>query len=199
MRSTEKGFTLVEMIISLSLMTLTMATLVSLFSGGMRIWQRSECGARHEQSMYVSFDKIRRDLHHIQPFQFIPFRGSHDTIEFPVMLDTREYKNPVLEPGRQIFFFDAKKRVLCENEELFRGMKRSRGARACKVVMEGIDKVKFSYLSYNSKSDSFAWSSQWSGPSFPVSIKMELEYEDLCREQNSKKQFTIAIPIGPIR
>lgn len=194
-----RGFTMIEMIISLTLVALTMTVLVALFSGGMRVWQRSECGVRQEQSMLVAFEKMRRDLHQIQPFRLIPFKGSREAMEFPVLLDSQEYAQPVFEPGRKIFFFDSKTQTLCESEQLFRGMRSSRGNRTCLPVLEQIEKVQFSYLSYNTKAESFSWSSQWSVAAFPVSIKMELEYEDLCREQKAKKQFTISIPIGPIR
>ncbi len=195
----EKGFTLLEMLISLALVSLTMILVVSLFSGGMRVWQRSECGARQEQGMTVALDKMRRELHQIQPFRPIPLRGRHDAVEFPVALDSQESGRSVYEPGRKIFFFDSQAQTLCENEQLYRGMRRSRNERVCgAVLLDHVEKVQFSYLSYNARSKSFSWLSRWNESSLPVSIKIDYQYEDVCREQKSKKQFTISIPIGPI-
>jgi len=197
-RSFQRGFTMVEVIVSMGLVALTMATLVALFSGGMRIWQRSECGARQDQALYIAFDKMRRDLHHIQPFAKIPFKGARQAMEFPVLTDSGQYTQTVLEPGKKSFFYDKKTKTLCESEEPYRGMKRY-SERVCRAVLERVEKVQFNYLAYNANSESLSWSGQWTGSSFPVSIKMELEYVDLCSEQKEKKQFTISIPIGPIR
>lgn len=202
MKSRPAGFTLVELLITLALMTFIFGVLFSMISGGLRVWQRLQCGVKQEHEIYFAFDQIRRGLHAVHPFELILFKGSQDRIEFPALIDVpsaEESETAVREPGRISYYYDRSQLTLCKSERLFRGLRRDARAEVCKPLALNVEKAVFSYSGYNSKSKSFSKTSYWSDKQPPVSVKVELEYHDPCSEKKSKKEFLVAIPIGPIR
>jgi len=195
------GYTLVELLVTLSLMTFVFSVLFSMMSGGMRVWERLKCGVKQEHEIYLAFSEVKRGLHAYQPFEGIPFKGEHDQMSFAslVVVSPANSDAVTLEPGRRIFYFDKSRKALCQSDRPFRGARRESRVGNCKVLAEDIENVEFHYYVYNTGSKGFVWHSSWSDKQPPVAVKMELDYVEPCSEKKSRKEFLVSIPVGPIR
>ena len=195
-----EGFTLTELLVTLALMTVVFGILVSMMGGGVRVWERLKCGVRQEHEVYFAFTQIRRGLHAFHPFEFIPFNGSVEKMEFSSLVPVSD--NPesaiIYEPGRIRFYYDRQTKTLCESDQLYRGMSRVRGTGNCKPLVQNVQNVRFSYYVYNENAKSSIWQSYLSDKVPPVAVKMELDYVEPCSEKKSKKEFLVSIPVGPI-
>ncbi len=200
-RHARAGFTLVELLVTLSLMTVIFGVLFSMMSGGLQVWQRLQCGVRQEHEIYFALDQVRRGLHAAHPFEFILFKGSNERLEFPALIEAgdTEEEDRIPEPGRVSYYFDRSRSLFCKSERLYRGLRRNTRAEVCKPLAQNVEKVKFTYTGYNSKSENLSTSGYWSDKVPPISVRIELEYHDPCSEKQSKKEFLVSIPIGPIR
>src|SRR5262245_2027364 len=84
----EAGFTLVELLVSLALLSLLAALLASGLSLGQRVWLRSEDIAQASRVMFDAQSALSRLLQNLQPLhsdlqtsRAIEFRGSADELE----------------------------------------------------------------------------------------------------------------------
>jgi general secretion pathway protein J len=82
------GFTLVELLVSLALLSLVAALLASGLSLGQRVWWRSEDIAQASRAMFDAQSALSRLLQNLQPLHLdaqtsraIEFRGSADELE----------------------------------------------------------------------------------------------------------------------
>ncbi len=199
--SKNHGFTLVELLVTLALMTFIFGVLFSMISGGLRVWQRLQCGVRQEHEVYLALDQMRRGLQATRPFELIPFKGAYERIDFSTLLNVGDPddEEAIFEPGQVSYYFDRKRMTLCESQKPFRGSKRNYRSEVCKVLAQNVSKVNFSFSRYNANSKSISQVGSWSDKQPPVSVKIELEYHDPCSEKQSKKEFLVSIPVGPIR
>lgn len=199
--SHQSGFTLVEMLVTIALMSVIFGVLVSMMMGGVRVWERVKCGVQQDHDVYLAFDKIRRGLHQALPFEGSLFKGAADKLEFPTILERQDEKTEewIREPGKVFLYFDSSRKRLCKTEQYYRGARRrTYGQDTCEPLAENIDKISFRYNAYNEKTKSSSWSGYWSDKQFPLAVKMELDYHDPCSEKKSKKEFLVSIPVGPI-
>ena len=145
---------------------------------------------------------MQKNLRKYHPFQPLPIKASYDRIEFPI-LKSREIDallgETVLEPARAGFYYDRNRKALCESQTFYRGMRWSRLTDQCTPIAQNIESMKFDYYLYRSESKSFSWTRSLLDTVSPVAVKIELEYHDACTDDKTKKQFTIAVPVGPIR
>ena len=199
-RCRSAGFTLVELLVTLALMTVIFSILFSMIGGGVKIWERLKCGVRQEHDIYFALDSIRRGLHGLSPFEPIRFKGASERMDFSVLLnpDIENSDSTLREPGQRSYYFDKNSRTLCESERLYRGMRRDNRAEKCKPLAQNIDKVRFTYLFYNATSKGFLWRGYWSDKQPPISVKVELDYDEPCSEKKSRKEFLVSIPVGAI-
>ncbi len=200
-RTAISGFTLVELLVTLSLMTVVFGILVSMMMGGAGIWERVKCGVLQDHGIYIAFDKMRRGLHSAHPFTGKMFKGTNDKLEFPALLTVQDEKTGEIasEPGQISYYFYRSRKRLCQTEQFHRGARKRRyGADLCVPLAENIEKVYFRYRGYNADSKSSSWTGYWSDKQFPLAVKLELDYGDPCTEKKSKKEFLVSIPVGPI-
>ena len=97
----KKGFTLVELLVALSLMAVVGGVIVATFSGGAGVWERVQCQGTQEQNLLISFEEIKKSFHNMKPFKPIPFVGKLESFSFPTLLSNPyEPNSDLLEPGQ---------------------------------------------------------------------------------------------------
>lgn len=196
----QSGFTLVELLVTMSLVTTVLLVLFSILSGGVRVWERIVCGSVSEQEFSVASVQLRSGIRGYHPFSPIPFKGSSDEFSFAALLlqPDEDALELLYEPGRRSFYFDRRQKQLCRAEQFYRGMRRADARGVCRPVLEQVESVRFRYYAYDSKNKSFAWNSQWKSEDPPLAVQAEVQYEDRCRLEKTKKTILVPIPLGPV-
>lgn len=89
MRLNRQAFTLIELILGLSLLTVVMLTIYSVFWGGIRLGYKSESAQDIYRQAYMSLDLMTRELENMVRYSFkesypekSAFKGSKDRITF---------------------------------------------------------------------------------------------------------------------
>lgn len=80
------GFTMIEMVIALSLFTVVVISAYGAFRGGFVAYQRveSQLGSRYELDMLIS--QLSKELRAALFYAPVPFEGKSDKLEFPARL-----------------------------------------------------------------------------------------------------------------
>ncbi|VAW18015.1 hypothetical protein MNBD_BACTEROID05-139, partial [hydrothermal vent metagenome] len=94
MKTTNKAFTLIELLLGLSIFSLIALTVFSVFSSGVRLSHRSELSNKVYREITWSLDLLSLELENMIGFDFSnadsqkqAFRGGEDKIEFIVMTE----------------------------------------------------------------------------------------------------------------
>jgi len=195
-----RGLTLIELLVTLALLSITMVIAFSMFSGAGRIWQKAQCETGREQQALLAFQDIRVHLRSFEPYAKFEFKGEADEIQFPLLAPSPLRKSDgFYEPALASYYLRKEDGVLCRAVMPYRLMRENRyQERACTEVMTGVDKLKLRYYGYNESSKDHHWRSNVSETT-PLSVKIELTYHDSCSEAHVTRTQTITLPAGRVR
>jgi len=183
-----RGFTFIELILSLSILSIVAVTLYGSFNIGIKAWQRGEESNELYQEARIVFKKMGRDLMSaIIPIKKEIKDGSTESkIKF------------VGEPGKVIFLAKAKKGIsqiayqisfLEEKKVLEREEKNDNGKQE-KVVLAEIEDLGFRYYDSQEKE----WSNQWSNPAeLPAGVEITIH---IGRNEKIVFEQIVALPVG---
>ena len=195
-----RGLTLIELLVTLALLSITMVIAFSMFSGAGRIWQRAQCETGKEQQVLLAFQDLRVHLRSFQAYAKFKFKGEDDEIQFPLLAPSPLRKSDGLyEPALASYYLRKEDGVLCRAVMPYRLTRENRYKDpTCTEVLTGVEKFKLSYYGYNASSKNHSWRGSWSETT-PLSIKIELTYHDICSEAHAKRTQTITLPAGRVR
>ncbi|MBN3039799.1 MAG: prepilin-type N-terminal cleavage/methylation domain-containing protein [Candidatus Omnitrophica bacterium] len=176
----KKTFTLIEMLISISLVVILGLVVYSVLSSGIRVWHRANVSYIGED-VNIFFEKFSADLRNSFKYKGIDFSGSEHSLKFASLVKTTS-KNYGLNrgPGEVSYFYSK------DNSALFKGKKNLSDIFKNKQgfiqeVMPGVINCEFKYYSMMEK----AWLSQWDEENASpkaVAVKIQVEYEGVKQE-----------------
>ena len=176
------GFTLIEMLISLSLLSAISATTVAVLSGGMHVWQRAGGGAWATQHVQLAWEEFQRDARQIRHFSLLPFDGRSDTVAFAALVDVDEVNEnrqiiTHTALGRVGYYADLRHRLLCRSSVPFREAEGHRLRETCSPVLTDVRGVHLRYYGDDPDRGGADWFDSWEHPQPPVAIRLEVEQE----------------------
>lgn len=192
--SAGRGFTLVELLVTISLLVFVAGAVAATFSGGMRLWQRVQARGAGSEAAQIAFEQLRRDLRSARHFTPIGFEGEFDRVSFPgIALDER---SDLEELGRVGYFFDEAHHRLCRSHEPYRLVRRFGLRDHCTTVMGELDRVRFSYYTFDAASRSGEWTGSWSSPEPPLAVKVEIRYHDPTGRVSQRESLVVHLPLA---
>lgn len=194
------GLTLVELLITVSLVALIAGAVVATFAGGIQVWQRLQVYGAREQWVQTAFHQLRRELRNARRFEPIRFEGTYDVFSFPALVSTGlEEGLQVEEVGQVGYFFDSPRRTLCQSQHPYRVLRRFRLKDSCSPVLTGIDRLRFSYPAVDSDTNSSSWSDSWSSSQPPLAVKVEVRFHDSSIQRPHVYSLIVHLPTAAVR
>ena len=200
------AFTLIEILIGLTIFSIISMSLYSTFFSGTSIWKRSEDVNRLHQEARWSLDTISKELRNAIVFNygdvdsdFSFFNGATDSISFLISTDDGIKKVSYFLADNE----NQKKSLKREENDLIDSLQASSGEALIEtfsslVAEEGL---KFSYAySMAGAEDEIGWNNAWEGwERLPRGIRISLVLQN-PRNQNIKTTFskTVFIPTGDV-
>ena len=169
------GLTLVELLVTTSLMALVGGTAVSALVGGVRVWQRALQVGMHEETILVAGRRMDRDLHNLRRCALVPVEGAYDRFSF-AGADRQNHDDPsaLLEIGRVGYFLRSRDHVLCRSFVPYRLMHGVRLTDQCQPVLEGVQRMRVRYYGTDSERGALRWSEHWKEAEPPLAVQIEL-------------------------
>ena len=190
------GFTLVELLVTTSLMALVGGAMVAALAGGMSVWERASQMGTGQQASLIAFEWMRRDLSNARRFHPVPFEGAYDRYTFAAAERAAVDVPMPQEIGRLGYFLDERRHVLCRSFVPYRLMRGERLTDRCQAVLEDVARVRFGYFGTQEKGGEPEWSGHWDVEGEPLAVKLELVVQS-GRQPPATHTMVIARPNEP--
>jgi prepilin-type N-terminal cleavage/methylation domain-containing protein len=167
------GFSLLELMVVVSIIGLVTGVVVASFSGGIRVWESARVLTHVEQELYFAVESVRKDLVNTYRFHGISFSGAEREVSFPALLlvqgedGLREKR-----VGSVKYLFNPADQTLNRYTWVFPG---GEDGADREIVAGGIRGIRFSYLDGDGLDDEGAVLDIWKDPTnFPAVVTMDL-------------------------
>jgi prepilin-type N-terminal cleavage/methylation domain-containing protein len=170
------GFTLLELLVAVALAAIVGGAVLAAFSGGLRVWERSDTYGRSEQMALFVMARMGRDIANAVAVGDDTFDG--DRGQFSLLTQREVYAGPIPAPLEAVTYLpppDGGGGVLRRAEAWPRG----RGGVQEELMGEAGLRVAFAYATGMTMGEPSGWLDQWrSETNLPHAVRIVLVTED---------------------
>ena len=199
----KKGFTILEMLLALTIFSIVMISTTSIFSLGIQIWKRTQGRYAIEQKAELAIERMAKDIRCMMNAQnrSLQGEGADHSLKIPSLIHALDQKGiDTTQPGRIIYELAYSSKEICRAEESVSDVYRNLEP-ACLPIAQHIKSLKFRYWVYSGIGNSFTWYDRWEAKDGnPQAIEIRLELEDKLPGENAayrtEYKKTVLVPIG---
>jgi prepilin-type N-terminal cleavage/methylation domain-containing protein len=206
-----KAFTLMELLVAVSIFSIIILCLYSTFSGGIGVWKRQEQAFQYAHSVRLALDTIAKELRHAinysqpetgvsgfaQAGQDLKFTGDEKTLTFITISGEEIARIDYLFEKDQDQKGVLKKGIVLQKE----GFKNDN--RKEHILIENLDGLSFEYAYQGEKADSpVTWQKSWgkeageTKAAIPIGVRIILEFQEPGQKEKEIFKKTVFIPSG---
>ena len=213
----QKGFTLLELILSISILSLVLVIVYTTLSMGSRVWEKGERDIENLQRKRVVMNLLSREIKSIFPYKVTPsqldthkvfyaFEGKNDTISFVSAVPLRGGKGGL--SWLTFWVEEDMGLVVVERDALRSDIFRERDTidkDEIEVLDQEVTEIQFSYYKLKrGKSEGEGegeWKEKWDAEkegTLPHAVKVELTFKEKGRGKDAEEEFykrELIIPI----
>jgi len=173
-----KGFTLVEMIVTIVITAFLGIVVYTTFSQGVRLWTRT-AKDHGEWKVDLWVEKITADLRNVFQDPQWPLKGTRTELVFATLrheangsiAGTPAYFRYVFDPNTQA--------VVCRRYAFEDVLMAKSSPQSTLSALEKILAFDLEYYAYDPKAKAYHWQSQWNKDCFPETVKITIEPEQM--------------------
>ena len=196
------GFTMIEVLLAVTLFTLVISASYGIFSMGMQIWRRSQGRLAFERKAVFALEKMARDFRTAVRTEDKKNkgRGSVSDITVPALVKVKIKEDEMIQYGFVHYGFNSGTREICRSEISASDIS-SGSEPPCRVIAPHVQSLKFRYLIYDKVGDSYSWYDEWGEENeIPLAVEITLELESRLKNEKSPArsayQRVVLIPVG---
>ena len=199
------GFTMVELLISLTIFATVAIALYTAFSLGVSVWRRTESGIDLHQDVRVKLERVAKDLRNAVVYSGIPFEGDGSRLAFAslVMHSGPEAERRYPRVCKVVYSVEtdeesgnALTRVLAGSES---GFDEEAATADRESFINNVEEFSVKYAYAGEDPAEYDWRQDWGGEGLPRGIEIDLSINDASDEKDAltfKKR--IFIPVGAL-
>lgn len=174
-RISVNAFTLVELLIALSIFSIISIAIYSTFSSGAAVLRRAKVIDLEFQKGLLKQERLSRELRQMPSCRKWLFSGKEEKISFCGIVDYT--------PCRITYYFDNLTRSIMRNSDRLSGIITEEGLVDAElkskstVFLDKVKGVKFSYL-YLDLKQNYNWAEEWKDKYLPVAVKISISTEN---------------------
>ena len=169
------AFTLIELLISISILSIVMLAVYSAFALGINTYQRFNDVNLNERKAVLGLEKIGDELRQCLDFPAIGFRGSKEKFSFPGL-------SPTGQIVKISYSFDLNKKILYRQQQTQKEIleleeEPSDEEPLFKEFLSSVEDLNFSYYYFDKQQEEYRWVDSCE-QDLPLSVKIKLTVED---------------------
>ncbi|MCK5081543.1 MAG: prepilin-type N-terminal cleavage/methylation domain-containing protein [Candidatus Omnitrophica bacterium] len=182
------GFTLIELMVSTSILGFIGLAILTTFGSGFHVYERVQSYGGLQAEALLSVEEMSRDLNNMFAFSGIAFEGDAQKIAFPAVIETvetiEEEERAVSSVGQIAYYLtgDDDQKILMRDEWNYSQV--SVGDKS-KDDQSGffsyVKDLQFSYYFFDKENEEYIWKDSWfeeEDKGLPAAVKINLTYED---------------------
>ena len=187
-----RGFSLLELLLVLTLAPVVFFALYSNFSAGVRIWS-TVVRQTPEEDVNIFFYKVRRDIENILRYDAVPFSGDGEEIVFAGAIEARPELGGKRGIGQVRLFYDgSSKTVNREVKDMSQIHQDSSGERT--VLFHDVASFSLFYLTPAQVGGSYSWTDSWTPQ--PATLPAAVRLSFSTQKAGERQERVIFIPAG---
>ena len=193
----KKAFTLVELLVTASILGMIAVAIFSTFASGLNVYKRVRSYAGAETDVLLALEKMERDLRNIFNFSGIDFIDDSKRIAFAGLVKTFDRAgNQKISLGRISYYLDEGAGTLVKEEQDYpQAISGTEPEQGNSVILAFIEDINFSYYYFDSKAERQDIKSSWdAGNGIPTKVKIEITFTD--DGKTIKMDRTVFIPVA---
>ncbi|MBU3933418.1 MAG: type II secretion system GspH family protein [Candidatus Omnitrophica bacterium] len=198
----KKGFTFIELLISITIISLVGVAVYSVFANGITAWRRGNKNRTYARNIRLTTEKVARELRNAFEFSNIAFEGTEDSIMFPALIavesESGEGETEThYEIGRLAFFYDKKEDALCREEKAYGEVFEEEEIGKGEALIRHLRKLEFEYCYLDNATGTYKWKEDWKKEeqdSIPQAVKIKMVFKKKAGRHDFEK--TVFIPMG---
>ena len=183
-----KGFTLVELILAVILISFLGGVVYNIFAQGIQLWNYA-VRESSQIDLYLCFEKMTDDIRNALKYSSEKFSGSIDSMQFYSQSTSISRFGPI----RVQYVFDRQKKELRRIESDYKVILNSGSDVQETVLAHHVVNCAFSYY-YSDQKNSYGWKNAWNDMCFPEAVRVSVDYSEKNVMKNVTK--TITLPSG---
>ncbi|MBU9889676.1 MAG: prepilin-type N-terminal cleavage/methylation domain-containing protein [Candidatus Omnitrophica bacterium] len=178
MRKTRRGFSLIELIITLTITVTLGAAIYTTFAQAMRLWNRA-VKTRAEWKVGLFLDQLTHEFRNEFQDPRWGFQGDRSSFTFATLGWERRNttgKGPRVQPVYLRYGFDAKKNAVTLRRFSFEDVMSPKvPGRPAVPVLEDVRSFEVTYYVYDTLAKAYRWKYGWNKNCFPGTVKVTIE------------------------
>jgi len=186
----QSGFSLLELLLVLTLAPVVFFAVYANFNTGIRLWQRLQVET-HEEDLVIFTQKAQRDFENMMRYSSVPFEGGKDKAIFLTGIESE----PVLGGRRSIgqvryFYDDAAKAIFRETKNVNESYQESSGT--TNLLLKNVSSFEFAYLTFDKLSGAYVWNDNYRSDkpgNMPIAVRLSFTLAGM--DENTQQVFFI--------
>ena len=167
-----RSFSLVELLISLSIFAVVSVAIYSTFSSGTQVLRKVKNIDLTQQAMLLKEERFARELRQSVILRKPLFLGAKEKLVFGGIVDDK--------PGRVTYFFDKSSQALLRAFDNLGAIITSEGKvdpelkSKPSVFLLKVKEIRFSYFYLDLAKNVYSWAEEWKESFLPLAVKLEI-------------------------
>jgi prepilin-type N-terminal cleavage/methylation domain-containing protein len=183
------GFTMIELLVVVSILALVMGALGACLASGLRVWESAARFNAVESEALIGLEMMEKDVVNSFVFHGIAFDGRSEQLAFPLLvsqLPDPERSTACPRIGTVRYSFNERKKRFFRKKWVYP----SEEPEGMETVVENVERVELRYLSLPSNGDGAAgnWKDSWeSTTNLPDGVSIDMVFDDEGREMRFRR------------
>ncbi len=188
--SNPAAFTLIELIITASIMALVATAILSVFAAGLKVYERVRNYSDIRTDILFSLEKMEKDLRSAPNASQVDFKAEPERVTFPAVVHTHSGDKDGISLGSVSYYIDESSHYLVSDEKDYSAATSEESGKGFITKLVPARSLKFTYYIYDSKAKAFYWLESWKENKdenktkkkpllhTPLGVKIEIGYDN---------------------
>ncbi|MFH1478837.1 MAG: prepilin-type N-terminal cleavage/methylation domain-containing protein [Candidatus Omnitrophota bacterium] len=187
MSNPNKGFTLVEMLIVMVIMSMISLAIYSTFNSGVKIWKRLNNQISAED-VSIFFERLEADLKNNFKYEGMDFVGDKAKLSFPTLVNSLDMEKRAI--GQVIYSYDQYAGSVIREEKDFSRVHRDIEGNK-RTVLKEITSLVFDYYFYSEEDKDYSWEESLDKDKDVLAVRVRLGLKDGKEKETFSKTVRI--------